>query len=111
MAHPDRLALGGERREVTMLFTDLAGFTSLSEQLGAEQVAKILNMHFTGATSIVKRHGGTVNRFIGDAVMAMWGAPVEDSRQAAHACLAACEMQEDIARLRETLRAQGLPEI
>ena len=111
MAHPERLALGGERREVTMLFTDLAGFTTLSERLDAEQVAQILNAHFTGATSIVKRLGGTVNRFIGDAVMAMWGAPVDDPQQAVHACRAACEMQEDIARLREKLRAQGLPEI
>jgi adenylate cyclase len=111
MANPERLALGGERRDVTLLFTDLAGFTTLSEKLQAEEVAKILNMHFTGAVAIVKRRGGTVNRFMGDAVMAMWGAPVDNPRQAADACLAACEMQEDIAQLREKLRAQGLPEI
>ncbi len=111
MANPERLKLGGERRAVTMLFTDLAGFTTLSEQLGAEEVAKILNLHFTGATRIVKQNHGTVNRFIGDAVMAMFGAPVEDPDQAIHACRAACEMQEDIAALREKLRAQGLPEI
>ena len=111
LAHPERLKLGGERREVTLLFTDLKGFTTLSERLGAEEVAKILNMHFTGATGIVKRNGGTVNRFMGDAVMAMWGAPVDDPQQALHAVRAACEMQEDIARLRERLRAQGLPEI
>jgi adenylate cyclase len=111
MANPDRLKLGGERRRVTMLFTDLKGFTTLSEQLQAEEVAQILNLHFTGATAVVKRNHGTVNRFIGDAVMAMFGAPVEDPEQAAHALRAACEMQEDIAQLREKLRAQGLPEI
>jgi adenylate cyclase len=111
LAHPERLKLGGERREVTLLFTDLKGFTTLSERLGAEEVAKILNMHFTGATGIVKRNGGTVNRFMGDAVMAMWGAPVDDPQQALHAVRAACEMQKDIAELRERLRAQGLPEI
>ena len=111
LAHPERLKLGGERREVTLLFTDLKGFTTLSEQLGAEEVAKILNLHFTGATGIVKRNGGTVNRFMGDAVMAMWGAPVDNAEQALHAVRAACQMQEDIARLRERLRAQGLPEI
>ena len=111
MANPDRLRLGGERREVTMLFTDLAGFTSLSEKMKPEDVAQVLNQHFSGATEIVKRNHGTVNRFIGDAVMAMFGAPVEDPQQAVHAVRTACEMQEDIARLREKLRAQGLPEI
>jgi adenylate cyclase len=111
MANPDRLKLGGERRQVTMLFTDLKGFTTLSEQMRAEDVAKILNRHFTGATAVVKRNHGTVNRFIGDAVMAMFGAPVEDADQAAHAVRAACEMQEDIGRLREALAAEGLPEI
>jgi len=111
LEHPERLKLGGERREVTLLFTDLKGFTTLSERLGAEEVAKILNMHFTGATAIIKSNGGTVNRFMGDAVMAMWGAPVDDKEQALHAVRAACEMQEDIAQLRERLRAQGLPEI
>ena len=111
MAHPERLALGGERREVTMMFTDLAGFTTLSEKLDAEQVARILNLHFTRATAIVKRHGGTVNRFIGDAIMAMWGAPVEDADQAYHACCAAIEMQEDLERLRGELAGRGLPPI
>jgi adenylate cyclase len=111
MAHPERLALGGERRDVTMMFTDLQGFTTLSEQLDAEQVAHILNEHFTRATAIVKRHGGTVNRFIGDAIMAMWGAPLDDPRQAEHACLAACDMQRDLAELRASLVARGLPPI
>lgn len=111
MAHRDRLALGGERRDITIMFTDLEGFTTLTERLGAEQVAKILNMHFTGASRIVKKHGGTVNRFIGDAVMAMWGAPLDDPHQARNAVLAACEMQADVARLRDELIAQGLPAI
>ncbi len=111
MAHPESLGLGGERREVTMMFTDLQGFTTLSEQLEPEQVARILNEHFTRATAIVKRHGGTVNRFIGDSVMAMWGAPLDDSEQAAHALAAACEMQKDMESLRAELVARGLPPI
>jgi adenylate cyclase len=111
MANRDRLALGGERRDITVMFTDLEGFTTLTERLGAEQVAKILNLHFTGATRIVKQHGGTVNRFIGDAVMAMWGAPLDDPHQARNAVTAACEMQADLARLRDELVAQGLPPI
>lgn len=111
MAHPERLKLGGERREVTMLFTDLAGFTTFTEELGADKVARILNVHFSRATAIVKRHNGTVNRFIGDAIMAMWGAPVEDAGQALHACSAAVEMQADLELLRAEFRAEGLPEI
>ena len=111
MANPGRLALGGERRDVTMMFTDLAGFTTITEQHGAEQVAKILNLHFSRGTAIVKRHGGTVNRFIGDAIMAMWGAPLDDPQQALHAVQAACEMQEDMARLRVDLGREGLPPV
>jgi adenylate cyclase len=111
MAHPERLALGGERREVTMMFTDLAGFTPLTERLGPEQVTQILNLHFSRATAIVKKHRGTVNRFIGDAIMAMWGAPVDDPAQAANACLAAVEMQQDMEDLRAELARRGLPPI
>ena len=111
MANPQNLALGGQRREVTMLFTDLAGFTTLTEELGAEQVTRVLNVHFSRATAIIKRHNGTVNRFIGDAIMAMWGAPLDDEKQAIRACLAACEMQADMVELRKQFRAEGLPEI
>jgi adenylate cyclase len=111
MAHPERLSLGGERRDVTMMFTDLAGFTTITEQQGAEQVTRILNMHFSRGTAIVKRHNGTVNRFIGDAIMAMWGAPLDDAQQARHAVLAAIDMQEDMVKLRDELAQQGLPPI
>ena len=111
MANPGRLMLGGERRDVTLLFTDLKGFTTLSEQLGADQVTRILQLHFTGATGIVKQNRGTVVSFIGDAVFAMWGAPLDDADHALHAVRAAIEMQADIARLRTELEAQGLPPI
>jgi len=111
LAHPERLALGGEHREITVLFTDLKGFTTLTEKLGAAEVTDLVNEHFTRATSIVKRHGGTVTAFIGDAIMAMWGAPVEQPRHAAAAVHAACEMQRDIAAMRSELAARGLPEI
>ncbi|MDX2218150.1 MAG: adenylate/guanylate cyclase domain-containing protein [Burkholderiales bacterium] len=109
MAHPEKLKLGGERREVTLLFTDLAGFTTLSEMLGPEQVAQLLNEHFSRATAIIKQRGGTVNRFIGDAIMAFWGAPLADPDQALHACESAIEMQLDMRALRDELAARGLP--
>jgi len=68
-------------------------------------------MHFSRGEAIIKRHGGTVNRFIGDAIMAMWGAPLDDPDQALHACRAAVDMQEDLEALRAEFRAEGLPEI
>ena len=111
MAHPEKLKLGGERREITLLFTDLKGFTSISEQLGPEQVAQLLNEHFSRATAIIKQHGGTVNRFIGDAIMAIWGAPLADEKHALNACLAAREMQLDMRKLREEFVQRGLPPI
>ena len=111
MAHPEKLKLGGERREITLLFTDLKGFTSISEQLGPEQVAQLLNEHFSRATAIIKQHGGTVNRFIGDAIMAIWGAPLADEKHALKACLAARDMQLDMHLLREDFSTRGLPPI
>ena len=84
---------------------------TLTEQLGAEQVTRVLNVHFSRATAIIKRHNGTVNRFIGDAIMAMWGAPLEDGKQAINACLAACEMQADMEDLRKQFKEEGLPQI
>ncbi|MEO8102839.1 MAG: adenylate/guanylate cyclase domain-containing protein [Betaproteobacteria bacterium] len=111
MAHPEKLKLGGERREITLMFTDLKGFTSISEQLGPEQVAQLLNEHFSRATAIIKRYGGTVNRFMGDGIMAIWGAPLADEKHALNACLAARDMQLDMRKLRDELLQRGLPPI
>jgi adenylate cyclase len=109
IANPENLKLGGDRRDITLIFTDLAGFTSLSEKLPAEEVALILNRHLSEMTDIVIRHGGTVDKFIGDAVMAFWGAPIADPEQSAHALEAALEMQAATARLRAELLAKGGP--
>lgn len=111
IAHPERLKLGGERRDLTLLFTDLAGFTSISEALDAEQVANILNRHLSEMTEIVLHYHGTVDKFIGDAVMAFWGAPITDPDQSLHAVKAAMEMQEKIAIMRADILASGGPEL
>ncbi|QJR14341.1 CHASE2 domain-containing protein [Usitatibacter palustris] len=111
LANPEKLKLGGERREVTVLFTDLKGFTTLSEALGAVQVTELITEHFTRASAIAKRNGGTVTQFIGDAVMAIWNAPLDVANHAARAGQAAREMQADIAAMRADLVARGLPEI
>ena len=99
-AHPDRLVLGGVRRELTLMFTDLAGFTNFSEQMQPEQVAELLNEHLTLMTRIVLDHGGTVDKFIGDAIMAFWGAPLADPESALHACQAAKAMQAEMTQFR-----------
>lgn len=111
IANPEQLKLGGERQELTLLFTDLAGFTTISEALGAEEVTRILNRHLSEMVEIVFRYHGTVDKFIGDAVMAFWGAPIADPEQSLHAVQAAVEMQQKIAEMRQDLLAQGGPDL
>lgn len=111
IAHPERIKLGGERREVTLLFTDLAGFTTISESHSPERVRYMLNRHFTDMTDIVLEHQGTVSQFIGDAIMAFWGAPLDDDDQAYHAVAAAVAMQKAMAKLRADFAKEGLPPI
>jgi adenylate cyclase len=107
-AHPGKLVLGGQRRTLTVMFTDLAGFTSLSEGIAPEAVAQILNEHLTLMTRIVLAHSGTIDKFIGDAVMAFWGAPIDDPAHARNAVRAAIEMQAEMERFR---REPGRPEL
>lgn len=110
-AHPERLVLGGARRDITIVFTDLAGFTGVSETMSPERVAALLNDYLSHMTRIVFAHGGTVDKFIGDAIMAFWGAPLDDPEQALHACQAVRGMQAELARLRWRYAEQGLPEL
>jgi adenylate cyclase len=109
--HPDRIDLHGEMRRITIMFTDLAGFTSFSERLTPIQVTHLLNRHFTEMTDIILEHHGTVARFIGDAIMAFWGAPLEDEDQAYRAVVTAIAMQAAMVGQREALRRDGLPSI
>lgn len=109
LAQPGQLKLGGQRSELTILFTDLAGFTSLAERLDSVEVAALLNRHLSDMTEIIIQHHGTVDKFIGDAVMAFWGAPLADERQTGHAFAAALAMQQAVAAMNEELRAEGKP--
>jgi len=111
IAQPELMRLGGEAREVTLMFTDLASFTTLSEQLSAEQTVEVLTGYFNAMTPIVHASGGTVDKFIGDAVMAFWGAPLADPQHAEHAVRAAIAMQQAMEPLVAGLRARGLPGI
>ena len=108
---PDLLKLGGEARDLTLMFTDLANFTGMSERLTAEATVEVLTEYFNAMTPIIHRYGGTVDKFIGDAVMAFWGAPLDDSLHAEHAVRAAIDMQIAMQALAERLTARGLPTI
>lgn len=111
ISHPEHINLGGERRNLTVMFTDLKGFTTISEQLTPERVTYLLNRHFTDMTDIVLEYQGTVCSFIGDAIMAFWGAPLDDEDQAYHAVASAIAMQKAMTALRENFARDGLPPI
>lgn len=96
---PSKMKLGGEMREITLLFSDIKGFTTISEALGPENLVKLLNIYLTEMTNTVMKHRGSVDKYIGDAIMAFWGAPLPDADAPYHACLAALEMQSRLEAL------------
>lgn len=101
---PDRLRLGGERRELTILFSDLAGFTSLGESLDPEQLTSLLNDYLTLMTDIILEEGGTLDKYEGDAIIAFWNAPLDQPDHAARACRAAVRCQRALAANRARWR-------
>ncbi len=109
LAHPERLRLGGERRRVTLFFSDLAGFTSLSEKLPPEEVVALLNDYLSRMTEIILAEEGVVDKFEGDAIMAFWGAPLEQPDQAERACRAALRQLAALEEVNARLAARGLP--
>jgi adenylate cyclase len=105
--NPSLLQLGGERRKVTVLFADIKGFTALSEKMEPERVVEVLNTFFTEMVELIFRHQGTLDKFLGDALMADFGVPVEIPQAPAQAVACALDMHR---RLRE-MRDQGLTPI
>ncbi len=95
--HPEQLKLGGERKEMTFLFTDIRGFTTIAERLGAEELTRFLNSFLTPMTQVVLDRRGTIDKYIGDCIMAFWNAPLEDLQHARHACEAALAMRRALA--------------
>jgi adenylate cyclase len=100
---------GSANRELTILFADIRGFTRIAETMEPEALREYLNTFLTGMTGIVHAHRGTVDKYMGDAVMAFWGAPVDDTAHADNAIAAALAMQAEVIRMSEALRARGLP--
>ena len=108
---PSTLELGGERRSVTIMMTDLRGFTALSERLEPERVVQILNVYFEVMMEVVLRYNGTINEIIGDALLIIFGAPQQMPDRAQKAIACAIEMQNAMAEVNAQNRAQGLPEL
>lgn len=101
----------GRKEDVTILFADIRGFTTLSERLPAEQVVDLLNCYFSEMTEIIFAHGGTLDKFIGDAIMAFWGAPVRVGNHAEAAVTAALQMLRRLDAVNHRLQARGYPAI
>jgi adenylate cyclase len=108
LLHSD-LQLGGEEREVTILFSDLRDFTALSEKLPPRDVLALLNRYLDRMSAVVEKHGGVIDKYIGDAIMALFGAPVATDGAAARGIAAAREMKAVLAQLNRELAAEGRP--
>ncbi len=111
LANPDKIKLGGERKVCTVLFSDVAGFTTIAEQLTPEALVHLLNDYLTEMTNIVFQYNGMLDKYEGDAIMAVFGAPVSHGNHAHNACASALDMQEQLRKMRALWRKQGKPEL
>ncbi len=107
----DDIKLGGKRANVTVLFADIRGFTSMSEKMTAEEVSVILNEYFTEIEPIITKYNGVINKFIGDAVMAIFGEPIQDINHPQNAVKCAYEMLKTVERLQDKWIFEGKPKI
>lgn len=104
---PAALTFGGERRTMTVLFSDIRGYTTFAERHPPEEVVAVLHEYLTAMVDVVFRHKGTLDKFIGDAIMALFGAPLADTDHALNACRAAVEMAKTLEQLNARWRAAG----
>ncbi len=111
LEHPDDYGFEGQSAELTVLFADIRNFTSISEDLSASKVKKMLNKFFTPMTRVILKHGGTIDKYVGDMIMAFWGAPIENASHAEAAIKASLDMLAKTKSLQKKFRALGLPEI
>ena len=106
---PERYSMQAQNRELTVLFSDMRGFTTLSEALTPDQLQTLLNKIFNRLTEEIRKQHGTIDKYIGDCVMAFWGAPMDDPDHARHAVLASMAMQSAVETLNQEFQAEGLP--
>lgn len=111
LADPAAYQFAGESKEMTVLFSDIRSFTNMSESLTASELKALLNSYFTPVTKVIFDHEGTIDKYVGDMVMAFWGAPLDDQQHAHHAVAAALKMQETTTALSADFVARGWPPI
>lgn len=109
--NPEAISLEGESRELTVLFSDVRGFTTISEGLDPKQLTQLMNEFLTPMTHVIHHNRGTIDKYMGDAIMAFWGAPLADPKHASHAVKAGLEMIAGMTKLKEQFKAKGWPEI
>lgn len=107
----ENLKLGGKRQRMSVFFSDVRGFTTISEKLAPEELSRVLNLYLTPMTEIVFKNKGTLDKYIGDAVMAFFGAPIADAHHPAQACRCALESLEKLKEIQKDFEAQKLPHI
>ncbi len=106
---PERYSMEGRNEELTVLFSDVRGFTSISEGLDPKELTRLMNEYLGAMTQVVQKNRGTLDKYIGDAIMAFWGAPVADPEHARHAMLTALEMQTELRKLDAPFATRGWP--
>jgi adenylate cyclase len=109
-ANPDKLVLGGETRNITILFSDIRGFTTISERFNAQELTRFINKFLTPMTNVIMEQEGTIDKYMGDAIMAFWNAPLDVENHAVKACIAALKMQEAVKALNAKLQADAAAE-
>ena len=109
--HPEEYSLGGESVELTVLFADIRNFTTITESFDAIKVKRLLNKYFSPMTQIILNHGGTIDKYVGDMIMAFWGAPIKNARHREAAIEAALDMLAKSEELKAEFLAAGFPEI
>ena len=110
-ADPRKYSMEGKSEELTVLFSDIVGFTSISESLEPKELSQFINDYLTAMSMVIRNNGGTLDKYIGDAIMAFWGAPVEDPGHARQGVISAMAMQTELDKLRAQMLARGWPDI
>ena len=109
--NPEGYSMEGKKAELTVLFSDVRGFTTISEGLAPDQLTALMNEYLGAMTDVIRGHRGTLDKYIGDLIMAFWGAPVDDPDHAKNALVSALEMQARLTELNKDFMAKGWPEI
>ncbi len=109
--NPEQVSMEGESREMSILFSDVRGFTTISEGLEPKDLSLLMNEFLTPLSRVIYSHRGTIDKYMGDCIMAFWGAPLPDTRHAYHAVLSGLEMQRALSALQPHFKERGWPEI